>query len=99
MGMFGFSARKPRKFRRISIYTDEGRDNLQKLVQDTLREEGKLPQEEKTYDPTKFNGTFSNYTPRAQRYSEKERRLTWPIAIVIIFGLIVVWRFIMTGMR
>ena len=56
MGLF--STRQPRKFRRVSIYTDETRDKLQKLVDDVKREQGMLPQEEKPYDPTKFKGTF-----------------------------------------
>lgn len=97
--MFSFGARKPRKFRRVSIYTDESRDNLQKLVDDTLREEGKTPTQEKPYDPTKFNGTFSQYTPRAQRHSESESRFGWPMALVIIFALLIIWRFLMTGTR
>ena len=97
MGMF--STRSPRKFRRVSIYTDESRDKLQKLVDDTLREQAKVPMEEKPYDPTKFNGTFSNFTPKAQKYHEEGSRFGWPVALVIIFALLTVWRFLMTGIR
>ena len=50
MGMF--TTRQPRKFRRVSIYTDERRDKLEKLVNDVKREKGELPPE--PYDPTKF---------------------------------------------
>lgn len=99
MGMFSFSTRQPRKFRRVSIYTDDSRDKLQKLVDNTLREQGKAPTEEKPYDPTKFNGTFSNYTPRAKKHREGESRFGWPLAILIIFALLAVWRFLMTGLR
>lgn len=97
--MFSFGARQPRKFRRVSIYTDESRDKLQKLVDDTLREQGQKPVEEKPYDPTKFNGTFSNYTPHAQRHHEKGSIFGWPFLVVIIFVLFVVWRFLMSGIR
>lgn len=93
-----FSTREPRKFRRVSIYTDTSRDRLQKLVDDVKREQGELPKQE-SYNPDKFRGTFSNYTPRAQRHKESGSKLGWPVIIVLIFGLIVLWRFLLTGMR
>ena len=97
MGMF--NTRKPRSFRRVSIYTDESRDRLQKLVNDVKREQGEAPAGDERYDPDKFRGTFSNYTPRAQRHRESGSRLGWPVIIVILFGLIILWRFLLTGMR
>lgn len=97
--MLFFKTRKPRKFHKVSIYTDENKEKLQKLVQDTLREEGKIPSQGEKYDTAKFNGTFSDFTPRAKRYKEEGARVSWPIAIVIIVVLIVLWRFLMTGAR
>lgn len=97
MGMF--NTRKPRSFRRVSIYTDESRDRLQKLVNDVKREQGETPAGEERYNPDKFRGTFSNYTPRAQRHRESGSRLGWPVIIVILFGLIILWRFLLTGAR
>lgn len=94
MGMF--TTREPRKFRRVSIYTDESRDKLDKLVRDVKREQGLLPPEEDKYDPTKFNGTFINYTPHAQRYREG-RKLVWPVALMIILVLLIVWHWLLTG--
>ena len=93
MGMF--TTRQPRKFRRVSIYTDERRDKLEKLVNDVKREKGELPPE--PYDPTKFKGTFSEYTPRAKRHSQKGTRLSWLIAIVIVILLLIVWHYLLTG--
>lgn len=95
-----FSTRKPRGFRRVSIYTDESRDRLQKLVDDVKREQGEAPaQEEQPYDPDKFRGTFSNYTPRAQRHREAGSKLGWPLIILLIFACIVMWRFLLSGTR
>ena len=94
-----FSPRKPRSFRRVSIYTDESRDRLQKLVDDVKREQGEKPASEAPYDPDKFRGTFSNYTPRAQRHKESGSKLGWPLILILIFALIVIWRFLLTGVR
>lgn len=94
-----FSTREPRKFRRVSIYTDESRDRLQKLVDEVKREQGKVPANEETYDPDKFRGTFINYTPRAQKHKENGSKLGWPIILVILFGLLILWRFLLTGIR
>ena len=94
-----FSTREPRKFRRVSIYTDESRDRLQKLVDEVKREQGEATPGEERYDPDKFRGTFINYTPRAQRHKENGSKLGWPIVIVILFGLLILWRFLLTGIR
>ena len=94
-----FSTRKPRGFRRVSIYTDESRDRLQKLVDEVKREQGEASTTEAPYDPDKFRGTFINYTPRAQKHKEKGSKLGWPIIIVILFGLLILWRFLLTGIR
>ena len=94
-----FSTREPRKFRRVSIYTDESRDRLQKLVDEVKREQGEVPANEETYDPDTFRGTFINYTPRAQKHKENGSKLGWPIILVILFGLLILWRFLLTGIR
>lgn len=97
MGMF--NTRKPRRFRRVSIYTDESRDRLQKLVDEVKHEQGETPANEEHYDPDKFRGTFINYTPRAQKHKESETKLGWPIAVALIFALLIIWRFLLTGVR
>ena len=97
MGMF--STRQPRKFRRVSIYTDERKEKLQKLVEQTMRAKGEAVPEDNAYHADKFQGTFINYTPRAQRYKEKGARIGWPLAIILIFILLFFWYFIMTGRR
>ena len=95
MGLF--SARQPRKFRRVSIYTDERKEKLQKLVEQAERGKGDTQPAGEAYDTAKFKGTFINYTPRAQRYKEHGARIGWPLAILLIFVLYIIWRFIMTG--
>ena len=95
MGLF--SARQPRKFRRVSIYTDERKERLQKLVEQVEREKGDVQPADEAYDTGKFKGTFINFTPRAQRYKEHGARIGWPLAILLIFVLLIIWRFIMTG--
>ena len=94
-----FSTRKPRSFRRVSIYSDESRDRLQKLVDDVEREQGEAPATDTPYNPDKFRGTFINYTPRAQKHKESGSKLGWPIIIALIFALIIIWRFLLTGIR
>lgn len=92
-----FQSRQPRKFRRVSIYTDESRERLQRLVDEAKRENGEIPAEDATkVDPDKFRGTFSQYTPRAQRRKERGERVGWPVAIVAIVALIVIWRLLLS---
>ena len=95
MGMF--NTREPRRFRRVSIYTDESKEKLQKLVDSVKREQGELPPEEEKFNPEKFKGTFSNFTPRAQKYKERGTKMGWPLAIVLILLLLVLWRLLLTG--
>ena len=97
MGMF--STRQPRKFRRVSIYTDERKEKLQKLVEQAKRENGEVVPGDNTYNTEKFKGTFINFTPRAQRYKENGARIGWPLAVILIVVLLIVWKFIMTGTR
>lgn len=93
MGLF--QTREPRKYRRISIYTSERQDKLDKLVRDVKREMGELPADE--IEPDRFKGKFSQFTPRASQASERENRLTWPLALILILVLILVWRYIVMG--
>lgn len=95
MGMF--NTRKPRKFRPVHIYTDENREKLERLVNDVKREQGTLPKDQEPYDPSKFRGKFGQYTPRAQRHRESSHRLGWPLVIVLVLALMLVWRFLLTG--
>ena len=94
-----FSTRKPRSFRRVSIYTDESQDRLKQLVDDVKREQGDTSVSEAPYNPDKFRGTFINYTPRAQKHKEGGSRLGWPLIIALIFALIILWKFLLTGVR
>ena len=93
MGLF--NTRKPRSFRRVSIYTDERKEKLEKLVNQVKREQGE--QNEEKYDPTKFNGTFINYTPNAKKHKERSYKLAWPVALIIIILLVIVWHYLLTG--
>ena len=97
MGMF--QTREPRRFRRVSIYADENKERLQRRVNEVRREQGELPEEEEKFDPERFKGTFINYTPRAQKHKEEGSRLGWPLIIVLLMALLVLWRFLMTGVR
>lgn len=93
MGMF--QTREPRKYRRINMYTSERKDRLDKLVRDVKREMGELPPDD--IDPDHFKGKFSQFTPRAKRASEREHHLTWPLALILIMVLILIWRYILMG--
>lgn len=93
MGLF--QTREPRKYRRISMYTSERKDKLDKLIRDVKRENGELPADE--IEPDHFKGKFSQFTPRAHRASQREHRLTWPLALILIMVLILIWRYILMG--
>ncbi len=93
MGMF--KTREPRRFNRVSIYTSERQDKLDKLVRDVKREMGELPAED--IEPDRFKGKFAQFTPHAQGASDGRRRLTWPLAMIIIILLLLVWHYLLTG--
>lgn len=96
MGMF--KTREPRRYRRVSIYTDERREKLERLVNDYKRETGELPTEETDYTRDRFKGKFSQFTPRAQRFAEGGRGLIkWPVALVAIILLIWLLRWLLVG--
>ncbi len=90
-----FKTREPRKFNRISIYTSERQDKLDKLVRDVKREMGELPKDD--IDPDTFKGKFAQYTPRAHKASQSRFKLTLPLAAIVVILLLVAWRYIMTG--
>lgn len=93
-----FSVREPRKFRRVSIYTDERRDKLDKLVSDYKKETGQIPVSQVDYTEDRFKGKFSQFTPRAQRFAQGGRGLIkWPVALVLILLLYLLIRWILTG--
>lgn len=77
------------------MYTSERKDRLDRLVRDVKREMGELPSTD--IEPDHFKGRFSQFTPRAQRASEREHRLTWPLALILIMVLILIWRYILMG--
>lgn len=93
MGLF--QTREPRKYRRISMYTSERQDKLDKLVREVKREMGELPPTE--IEPDHFKGKFSKFTPRAQRASQRSFRLTWPLALLIILVLLIIANYILSG--
>lgn len=97
MGMF--KAREPRKFRRISIYTDERKEKLDKLVNEVKREQGELPPVPEDYTQDRFRGKFSQFTPRTQNYAEGGwgSNFKWPVVLVVIILLLMLWKFLLTG--
>lgn len=96
MGMF--KTREPRRFRRVSVYTDDRKEKLEKLVNDYKREIGELPPAEEDYTKDRFKGKFSQFTPRAQRFAEGGHGMVkWPVALVVIILLMMLLRWIMTG--
>jgi hypothetical protein len=96
MGMF--KMREPRKFRRVSIYTDERRDKLERLVDDYKRETGELPQKQFDATENRFRGKFSQFTPRAQRFAEGGRgMIKWPVALVAVVLLLMFLRWLMAS--
>lgn len=96
MGLF--KTREPRRFRRVSIYTDERKEKLDKLVNDYKREAGELPPAQEDYTQNRFKGKFSEFTPRAQRHAEGTGWIIkWPVALVAIIALIWLMRWLLSG--
>lgn len=93
MGLF--QTREPRRYRPVSMYTSERKDKLDKLVKDVKREMGELPPED--IEPDHFKGKFSQFTPHARRASEREHRLSWPLVLILVVLLLLVWYYIVTG--
>lgn len=90
--------REPRRFRRVSIYTDERKEKLDKLVDDYKREKGELPLPQENYTQDRFKGKFSQFTPRTQRFVEGGRgMIKWPVALVAIILLCWFFRWLLTG--
>ncbi len=93
-----FNSRQPRKFSRVNIFTDEKKEKLQRLVDQVKQEQGLAePEPPKPYDPTKFKGKFSEYTPRAKRHHERNSSFGWPAILLIIVVLLVLWHFLLQG--
>ncbi len=94
-----FKAREPRKFRKVSIYTDERKERLQRLVEQVKREQGEIVDEkpEDRFSPERFRGKFREFTPRAEKYRQKKYRLGLPLAILLVLTLLLIWRFLLTG--
>ena len=84
MGMF--TVREPRRFEHKYIYVDERKEKLAKIEERAKRELGMLPEEE--YNPERIRGKFVEATKHLKRRKEGgEVRLTFPVAIVLIFLL------------
>ena len=94
MGLF--QTREPRKYRPVSMYTSERKDKLDKLVNDAKREMGELPPVT-DIEPDHFKGKFSQFTPRARRASEREHKLSWPLVLILVLLLSLLWYYIVIG--
>ncbi len=94
-----FKAREPRKFRRVTVYSDERKDRLRRLVEEVKREQGEIEAkvEEDRFNPDRFRGKFQEFTPRAQKHRESKTRLGLPLVMVLLLALFLVWRFLLTG--
>ncbi len=97
MGMF--KNREPRSYRPVNIYNDERKERLQKLIDEARRAKGEPienEEEKKTQiEPDHFKGKFINYTPHLQRHKERSRRFGWPLWVLLLFVMIILWRFLL----
>jgi hypothetical protein len=108
MGMF--KNREPRRYRPVTIYTDERQERLQKLVDEVRRQQREenpaeakadenktstSPASDIVIEPDRFRGKFINYTPHLQRHKERSRRFGWPLWIMLLFVMIILWRFLL----
>ncbi len=58
-----------------------------------------MPPEPEDYTRDRFKGKFSQYTPRTQSFSEGGwgRNFKWPVVLVVVIFLIMLWNFLLTG--
>lgn len=94
MGMF--SVREPRRIEHKYIYYDERKERLAKIEERAKRELGMLPEEE--YNPENIRGKFVEGTKHLKRRKENGGpRMSFPVAIVLIFLLILLLLNILNG--
>ena len=85
MGMF--SVREPRRIEHKYIYYDERKEKLAKIEERAKRELGMLPEEE--YNPENIRGKFVEGTTHLKRRLENGGpRITFPVAVVLLFFLV-----------
>ena len=94
MGMFNI--REPRRFEHKYIYYDERKEKLAKIEENAKRELGMLPPEE--FNPESIRGKFVEGTKHLKRRKESGGpRISFPVAIVLIFLLILLLLNILNG--
>ena len=83
-----FSVREPRRIEHKYIYYDERKEKLAKIEERAKRELGMLPEEE--YNPENIRGKFVEGTTHLKRRLENGGpRITFPVAVVLIFLLVI----------
>ena len=83
-----FNVREPRRFEHKYIYVDERKEKLAKIEERAKRELGMLPEEE--YNPENIRGKFVEGTTHLKRRLENGGpRITFPVAVVLIFLLVI----------
>jgi len=94
MGMF--NVREPRRFEHKYIYVDERKEKLAKIEEKAKRELGMLPPEE--FNPESIRGKFVEGTKHLKRRKEYGGpRISFPVAIVLIFLLLLLLLNILNG--
>jgi hypothetical protein len=94
MGMF--NVREPRRFEHKYIYVDERKERLAKIEERAKRELGMLPEEE--YNPENIRGKFVEGTKHLKRRKENGGpKMSFPVAIVLIFLLVLLLLNILNG--
>lgn len=88
--------RKPRGFQHNYIYYDPRRERLAKIEERAKREMGELPPKE--FEPEDIRGKFVGATHHlAQRKARRHRPLSNGVLVLIIIGLCLLMRYLMTG--
>ena len=91
-----FNVREPRRFEHKYIYVDERKERLAKIEERAKRELGMLPEEE--YNPENIRGKFVEGTKHLKRRKENGGpKMSFPVAIVLIFLLILLLLNILNG--
>lgn len=91
-----FNVREPRRFEHKYIYYDERKERLAKIEDRAKRELGMLPEEE--FNPENIRGKFVEGTKHLKRRKENGGpRMSFPVAIVLIFLLTLLLLNILNG--
>ena len=91
-----FKMPEPRRFNHNYIYVDERKEKLRKIEENTKRDLGLLPPEERSYEE-KLRGAFAKETTHLKRRKEQGQRLSTRAIVVALIASLFLLHYLLTG--